>query len=95
MNNQTNNASSQEQQILSDFSKCIGTPVTSPQVQNLVEQWKGYISQSYYNCDNDTFQGIGIMYGEDQNLKKNLDVYGKGTADYISSAIKVYCENHR
>lgn len=82
---------SKEKQILSDFAKCMGTPVNSPKVQGLVQQWRDYISQSYYNCDDDTFQGIGIMYGEDQSLKKNLDIYGKGTADYMSSAIKAYC----
>ena len=63
----------------------------SPEVQSLVGKLQDYITQNYYTCTDEILAGLGQMYVADERFKKNIDKYGKGTAEFAAEAIKCYC----
>lgn len=79
-------------EIFAGFAALVGKNPADASVQALVERWKAFISESYYNCTNEILAGLGQMYLADERFMKNLDQYGAGTAKLMSDAIAVYCE---
>lgn len=63
----------------------------SPEAQTLVQAWKDHISAHHYTCTDEILAGLGQMYTADERFRKNLDRFGKGTAEFLSKAIAVYC----
>lgn len=80
--------------ILQEFAlkKEEGFLSDSIEVQNLVEKLQNFITQNYYLCTKDILANLGKMYVEDIRFKNNIDKFGEGTAVFISSAIKVFCQ---
>lgn len=58
----------------------------------LVARLQTHITENYYTCINEIFEGLGKMYVSDERFKKNIDKYGKETADFASEAITVFCQ---
>ena len=83
--------SGQMDELLKRFSKFIGAAPESKEVQKLVYEWQQYITNTYYDCTKEILSGLGQMYIADERFMTNMDKYGKGTAELISEAIKVYC----
>lgn len=63
------------------------------EAQKLTAKWQQYITDHFYTCTKEIFAGLGAMYIADERFKKNIDQYGEGTAQFISDAIAVYCQN--
>lgn len=82
---------SKSEEIMKGFANLVGTAPESSNVQELVEKWKNFISESYYDCTNEILAGLGQMYVADQRFTENIDKYGVGTAQLMSDAIQVYC----
>jgi len=61
-------------------------------VQSLLEDYRSYISRSYYDCTPEIFEGLGQMYVMDERFTKNIDKVKEGLAQYISDGIKIYSE---
>lgn len=62
----------------------------SQEAQALTEKLRGFISENFYNCTEEVFQGLGQLYKADQRFQENIDrAGGKGTADFVSQAISV------
>ena len=40
---------------------------------------------------NEILAGLGKMYVTDERFKNNIDKHASGTAEFISKAIKTYC----
>lgn len=78
-------------EIFSGFASLVGTDPADERVQTLVERWKAFISESYYDCTNEILAGLGQMYVADERFTNNIDRYGEGTARLMSDAIAVYC----
>ena len=64
-------------------------------VQELVAQWKQYITDHFYACTDEILEGLGQMYVMDERFKANIDKCGEGTAECMSRAIGVYCAKRR
>ena len=79
-------------EIFSAFAALVGSDPASKEVQTLVDRWKAFISESYYNCTNEILAGLGQMYLADERFTKNIDQYGAGTAKLMSDAIAIYCK---
>ena len=79
-------------EIMKKFSENVGKPPQSKEVQDLVEEWRNFITESYYDCTNEILSGLGQMYVMDERFRKNIDKFGEGTAELISNAIKIYTE---
>ena len=80
--------------IFAEFAVCKnnGHGVDSPEVQSLVGKLQEYITQNYYTCTNEILVGLGQMYVADERFKKNIDKYGEGTAQFVSEAIALFCQ---
>ena len=91
-----NNLSEEINNIFSQFSECIKTGDTpdSPEAQNFVKDLQKHITENYYHCTNEILFGLGQMYVADERFKNNIDKHGTGTAEFVSKAIKIYCENN-
>jgi len=62
-------------------------------VQTLVGKLQNFITTNFYTCTNEILSGLGQMYVCDERFKNNIDKHGKGTAEFVSSAIKIFCRN--
>jgi len=77
--------------IFKSFAENRANDASSPEVQQLVADWKAFITKSYYNCTNEILAGLGEMYVADERFTANIDKFGDGTAKFMSDAIKIYC----
>ena len=64
----------------------------SEEAQNLVNEWKNFISENLYDCNNETLLGLSKLYIDDKRFTKNIDKYKDGLADFISKSIQIYCK---
>ena len=79
--------------ILAAFAACKvkeNTP-DSPAAQELVEKLQNYVTNNFYTCTKEILAGLGEMYTADERFKNNIDRHGEGTAEFISTAINIYC----
>ncbi len=88
-----------ESGLMADFSKLFeefGTmkemDPASAEVQSQVEKVQDFITKNMYTCTNDILYGLGTGYVGGGELQENIDkMGGKGTAEFIFNAIKIYC----
>ena len=80
--------------IFAEFaaSKDSGASADSAEVQVLVAKLQAHITANYYTCTDEILAGLGKMYVADERFKKNIDKYGGGTAEFVSNAIVVFCQ---
>lgn len=78
--------------IFEKLSRHVGEAPESEEVQALVKEWQDYISGDHYNCTKEMLAGLGLMYEEDERFRESINKAGEGTAQLLSSAIRVYCE---
>ena len=77
--------------IFAEFAACkaSGASVDSAEVQALVAKLQAHITTNYYTCTDEILVGLGKVYVADERIKKNIDKYGEGTAEFAAEAIKV------
>ena len=68
-----------------------GVAADSAEAKALVVKLQAHITENYYTCTYEILAGLGKMYVADERFKKNIDKYGKGTAEFAAEAIAVYC----
>jgi len=78
--------------IFAEFAalKNSGASADSAEAQALVTKLQAHITENYYTCTDEILAGLGKMYVADERFKKNIDKYGKGTAEFVEEAIAVY-----
>ena len=78
--------------IFAELAACknSGAGADSDKAQALVCKLQAHITANYYTCTDEILAGLGKMYVCDERFKKNIDKYGKGTAEYASEAIGQY-----
>ena len=79
--------------VLAKFADCMnnGNTAYSPDAQALVKELQNHITENYYTCTGEILAGLGQMYVADGRFKDNIDRHASGTAEFISKAIKTYC----
>ena len=77
--------------IFAEFAECknSGASVDSNEAQALVAKLQAHITGNYYTCTDGILADLGKMYVADERFTKNIDKYGKGTAEFASEAIAV------
>ena len=65
---------------------------TSEEAQNLVKEWKNFISENLYDCGSGTLLGLSKLYIDDKRFTKNIDKHKEGLADFIRKSIQYYCK---
>ena len=80
--------------IFAEFAarKDSGASADSAEAQGLVDKLQAHITANYYTCTDEILAGLGKMYIADERFKKNIDKYGEGTAEFVSEAIAVFCQ---
>ena len=80
--------------IFAEFAayKDSGASASSNEVQALVAKLQVHITGNYYTCTNEILAGLGKMYVADERFKNNIDKYSKGTAEFVSEAITILCQ---
>ena len=80
--------------VFAKFAECMkdGHSADSNDAQALVKELQNYITENYYTCTKKILAGLGQMYIADERFKNNIDKNGKGTAEYVSKAIEIYCK---
>ncbi|WP_022762388.1 MerR family transcriptional regulator [Butyrivibrio sp. AD3002] len=88
-----------ESGLMADFTKLFeefGTmkemDPASKEVQSQVKRVQDFITENMYTCTNDILYGLGTGYVGGGELTENIEkMGGKGTAEFIFRAIKIYC----
>ena len=64
----------------------------SKEVQAQVKKVQDFITENMYTCTDEILYGLGTGYGAGGEMTENIEkMGGKGTAEFIFKAIKVYC----
>ena len=69
-----------------------GASAASAEAQALITKLQAHITENYYTCTDEILAGLGKMYVADERFKKNIDKYGKGTAEFAAEGIRIYVE---
>ena len=78
--------------IFKKFASVMDKGEASEEAQNLVNEWKNFISENLYDCNNETLLGLSKLYIDDKRFTKNIDKHKDGLADFISKSIQIYCK---
>lgn len=80
--------------IMAEFSAVMkdGFSPESTEAQALCKKLQSHITDNFYTCTKEILKGLGEMYVLDERFKENIDKNGEGTAEFIRSAIKLYCK---
>jgi hypothetical protein len=80
--------------LFAEFAACkdSGASADSAETQTLVAKLQAHITAYYYICTKEILAGLGEMYVADEHFKNNIDKYGKGTAEFASKAIAIFCQ---
>lgn len=78
--------------LMKEFADCMkgGAKPSDSSAQALVKMWQAFISENYYECTNEILAGLGEMYSADERFAENIDRFGKGTAEFMTEAIRIY-----
>lgn len=94
-----NRSKSDEEHMMADFMKIFeefgtmkGRDPATVEVQDQVKKLQNFITEHFYKCSNEILVGLGKMYAGGGEFTDNIDkMGGKGTAEFVFEAIKVYC----
>ena len=80
--------------VFAKFAECMKNcnSSNSDEAQALVFELQNYITENYYTCTKEILAGLGQMYVADERFKTNIDKNGNGTAEFVSTAIEIYCK---
>lgn len=77
------------------FSQNMNEGLSSDAEENLelAKTLFGYMNEYAFDCSLEVFGHIGAGYSANPEFKKNIDKFGKGTAQYASDAIRALVES--
>lgn len=65
---------------------------SAKEVQKKIADLQKFITDNYYVCTDETLDGLGRIYVDDERFKKNIDkAGGDGTAEFVRESISVFC----
>ncbi|MEW5848055.1 MAG: MerR family transcriptional regulator [Myxococcota bacterium] len=65
---------------------------SDPEVQQYVQRFHQHINDRYYTCPAEMFRGLGDMYVQDERFTANYERIKPGLAQFMRSAMHVYCD---
>ncbi len=84
-------AGAEMMEIFESIGKLVYLPPEDEKVQSEIKRLQDFISENFYPCTKEILMGLSRMYVSDERFQKNIDQKGgKGTAEFVSEAIKVY-----
>ena len=78
--------------LFTEFGQMTEKEPEDETVQAQVKKLQDYITANFYTCTTEILESLGAMYNGGGSMTENIDrAGGKGTADFVAEAIKVYC----
>ncbi len=80
--------------IMTEFSDLLKKEYSpeSEATQSLCKKLQQFITDNFYTCTREILAGLGEMYVLDERFRENIDKNGEGTAEFIRSALRIYCK---
>ena len=79
--------------IFTEFGSMMDRNPEDERVQAQVGKLQQFITDNYYTCTKEILASLGQMYAAGGEMTDNIDAAGgKGTAEFASRAIAIYCE---
>ncbi|WP_406235213.1 MerR family transcriptional regulator [Nocardia sp. NBC_01009] len=80
--------------IAADYgrARAAGRTPDSDEVQAIAQRHRDWLGDGW-QLTAEAFIGLGEMYVADPRFRKNYDLHGEGTAEFVRDAMKVYAEN--
>lgn len=79
-------------QLFVGFGKLKTLNPADEKVQAQVKKLKDFITDHYYQCDQNILLGLGNMYVSGGEMTQNIDASGgEGTASFVQKAIEIFC----
>ena len=80
-------------EIFKEFGQLLAANPGEAPVQAQVKKLQDYITEHFYTCTYEILSGLGTMYAAGGSMTENIDkAGGKGTAEFVSKAIEIYCK---
>lgn len=80
-------------QLFVEFGKMKDLDPAREEPQSQVKKLQEFINEHFYHCTNEILYSLGKMYSGGGEFTENIDaVGGKGTAEFTTAAIRIYCE---
>ena len=76
--------------IYSQLASRMDSPVESNETMELIERYYELLNKYFGNYSFDAFNGLGQMYVYDERFTSNIDKYGEGLAQYMSTAMSYW-----
>lgn len=84
----------QSQSLFERLAEYASLSPSLPQVQELVQEWKDYISENFYPCSSEMLSYLGELYISDDRFSEYIDRFGTGLSAFFQKAIQHYCINY-
>lgn len=85
--------STQMMAVFAEFGTMLELDPNSGKVQSQVKKLQDFITGNFYNCSDEILYSLDSMYAGGGNFTENIDkAGGKGTAEFVFKAIKIYCK---
>ena len=79
-------------QLFVEFGEMKELDPASEKPQSQVKKLQEFINENFYHCTNEILYSLGKMYSGGGEFTENIDaVGGKGTAEFTTEAIQIYC----
>ena len=77
-------------EIFERFAACLerGEKPSGDRAKALTIELQRYITANFYECTDELLMGLGELYSSDERFREHIDKCQKGTAEFVSSAIK-------
>lgn len=81
--------------ILNKLAVLRDQPPESREVQETIKEWYEFLNHNFSSYSPDMFYGLGQLYIDDERFTKNIDKHGKGLAEFMSEAMKIFAVNQK
>lgn len=82
------------EKIIKKMARLVDCNPADKDVQSCIQEWRDYITASFYDCTLEILQGLGELYVSDERFREFFDRYGAGVASQFNKGIAVYCAKH-
>lgn len=87
------NISTQMMEIFAEFGRMLELAPDSGEVQTQVKKLQDFITDNFYSCSDEILHSLGTMYAGGGDITENIEkAGGKGTAEFVFQAIRIYCK---
>lgn len=82
-------------EIYKRLASLMDKDIDDPEVQEVIGNWRQFITDNFYQCTLEIFRGLGDLYVSDERFTKNIDKYHAGLAEFMRKAIHYYCDHQQ